>query len=476
MYERWYESEEALWQEARDRLHGIYGETSPLTALSRLETEEMLARGTGYIRFLKLQAGLREAGIDSSWDAFPSATLTGWLMNTSIINPLPPHTVCPKCHRAVFHPEVKDGWDLPESRCTCGTTLVRDGHDIPIDCFENRFTRQNRAFTLCVESSEEETLWRLVSEQYDERWETIQFQPPHGEGTIWSLLRQNERCYAIIPKGTNIPFPTEEGIYQLPDDRFRYDLVQIPEVVVCIEIHCPREQGPADQEPEEQALTEVPLDIPTDELLKPEILEKLRDQMERISGLVITASDDGTSFHAAKYYHPQMFPGHGIVKEYPEENISAYLPERITFSTIIQHLGIGMGIGWQWHGFAGEVVKAGEASYAEIPVTWEDLLQRIAEKLQEHGIRDKGIALRIMHDIRHGQLSNDTLNAIDALEFDDWFGRYLKFLSPGDLEGKALLITEAYELLYRIKNKELKGIDKASTFFTVRKINPKSSI
>ena len=130
MYNKQSEAEEALWQEARKRLHAVYGETLPIIFQSRFDAEEILMRGTGMIEHLNLKAALWKKGVRCcNWFAMESS-LTAWLLGAGFVNPLPPHTVCPRCKKTVLHPEVKDGWDLSMEKCECGANLKRYGHGI----------------------------------------------------------------------------------------------------------------------------------------------------------------------------------------------------------------------------------------------------------------------------------------------------------------------------------------------------------
>ena len=55
-----------------------------------------------------------------------------YLLGLSPTNPLPPHYICPVCHRMefIFDDSTIDGCDLSPRRCTCGALMEVDGHNL----------------------------------------------------------------------------------------------------------------------------------------------------------------------------------------------------------------------------------------------------------------------------------------------------------------------------------------------------------
>ncbi len=124
-----------LWEKAEKRMKELYGEDPPLLIRNRFILERnALHRSNAVIMFDILAqtseaARLKNAGFSTA-DAM---CFTSWLLGATEVNPLEPHLRCPKCRRVEFYPEFKSGWDIPEKTCTCGTRMIPDGQNIPVE-------------------------------------------------------------------------------------------------------------------------------------------------------------------------------------------------------------------------------------------------------------------------------------------------------------------------------------------------------
>lgn len=80
------------------------------------------------------------------------------------------------------------------------------------------------------------------------------------------------------------------------------------------------------------------------------------------------------------------------------------------------------------------------------------------------GIRDKGIAQKVIAGIEYEALSEDTLREVSALGFPVWFTDYLNYIVSHGLGSKENLIISAYGLLHKIAKKKWIGILGAKSY------------
>ena len=124
-----------------------YGKTVPRQIQERYasELDHIVANGFApyYILASMLAAKSRELGYLHNLRGSAGGSFIVYLLGISEVNPLPPHTCCPRCRRVEFvdAEEYPSGFDLNRSdrerkRCpSCGATLIGDGHDIPVEFF-----------------------------------------------------------------------------------------------------------------------------------------------------------------------------------------------------------------------------------------------------------------------------------------------------------------------------------------------------
>lgn len=122
------------------RLHNIYGSKVDPLIQARYDTELKNIRENNTASIYMLSTGIvdeaKSEGYITGTRGSIGATLVGFLLGLTKCNPLPPHYVCPKCHKIVWNATVSDGFDAEPKNCDeCGTLMKPDGHNIPYETF-----------------------------------------------------------------------------------------------------------------------------------------------------------------------------------------------------------------------------------------------------------------------------------------------------------------------------------------------------
>jgi len=120
--------------------HRIYGEQLDELISKRIETEldAIIGNGYGVIYFvchLIIKRSNDDGYIVGSRGSVGSS-LVATLSDITEVNPLPPHYVCPKCHKLIWQKDVASGYDLADKNCPdCNTKMIGDGQNIPFETF-----------------------------------------------------------------------------------------------------------------------------------------------------------------------------------------------------------------------------------------------------------------------------------------------------------------------------------------------------
>ena len=119
-----------------------YGENPPEFLKERLkkELDGIISNGysVNYYLAYKIVHKANSDGYIVGSRGSVGSSFVAMMADITEVNPLPPHYLCPNCHRFELSsdPNIRSGFDLPPKRCpACGTPMIADGQNIPFETF-----------------------------------------------------------------------------------------------------------------------------------------------------------------------------------------------------------------------------------------------------------------------------------------------------------------------------------------------------
>ena len=417
--EGYLKAEKESWQTIWDHFEELYGEDAPLPLVSQLAEEEQAYSGTGLINHYRLLSELEDTG--EIRNGIPT-TLIGWLSGVNQINMMPPHTRCPRCHRTVFHPEVEDGWDLPAEKCTCGETLIRDGHNIP----HHLMRVKTNHLSIAVRYADPKALQQRVEDLYGGYWKLCEYIDPDTKET-WDLFGSEGRhAYMILPRQCELPGPVVNGVYQLSDQ----DTILVgKQILLRIETAAKFDDG--------STFPARLFGVPSfhESLLLPETLRqawggrKMYRKEPPDRALADDPETDNEFLKELDIY--EVYVPENDEERQKElamyEDISPWLPTEPTFSDLARLLALNPAL-W-WNGI-NKLLKSGQVSFSELPLTRESLHDKIREQTRRIGIWDNGIPDMVLAEVTAGTVSEHTIRILRACGAKEWLITLVKDILP----------------------------------------------
>lgn len=143
-----------LVEKANKRLKEVYGNCTEEIIINRFNEELNIIQKENYAEVFLLYALLcdeatKQGYHHQSFNGVTSSSFISWLLGLTEINPLPPHTVCPKCFNVVWYLDEEDGFDIKEDICKrCEAKTKKDGHNLSYKLLFQE--KEDRNLDLCV--------------------------------------------------------------------------------------------------------------------------------------------------------------------------------------------------------------------------------------------------------------------------------------------------------------------------------------
>lgn len=373
-----------LWLAAYEKL-SLYGAYPPAICWSRLAAEEAALQGTDAIQGYAVLGKIKREALARHTAIIVCGTVgssfAAWLLGGTEVNPLPPHYICPKCGKAEFVQNVRDGFDLPPKQCDCGGEYLRDGHSIPFEGYA-KAERSGTNIELRVSDTFKPIAVQILLDFYKGVAEVLPVMV-QSEDNGWCVER-----YVVLPKQKAKPKVSEDGFWYVDSDEYW----QWQENETTFNFIIGKQLNAL-----EKLRDSTGINPPNPQLcLTPQMAEALyRRRCER--------------------------------QAFITEQLSDVIPD---FDLLLRVDLLSHATG-AWDGNGAQLLREGEANFRDIPAAREDIFNAIDMRLAQNGIRDSGLALLVMEKARKGLfysqgMDSDVEKMVLTLGLPGWYPDYLK--------------------------------------------------
>ncbi len=373
-----------LWEQAYANLFLLYREDPPVECLHRLVAEESLLRGTDAIKCFATLGKLCTIAREQSVPVVAStvnSSFAAWLMGATMVNPLPPHYRCPVCGKIEFVSTVRNGFDLPAKKCSCGKELIRDGHDIPHQSFTN-YLRNGIDTTIYTPEEFKPTALRILQESYAGFAEIlpVRFNTDDPQPYVQYVV-----CSAEKEK----PTVSADGYWDTDWETFEHWHTGATRFFFY-----------SDEQIEQLHQQQISTGIPSPD-------------MQALLNSTLTEA-----LLKSKY---QMLL---------EKSEHLPLQEPVSFDLLLRIDGLFCAVD-VWGDKTIDHLQSGQAGFWDLPVFREDVFQAISNALAKYNIHDSSLALLVMDNVRTGRYTRKPMphsveTLLRQLALQDWYIDLLK--------------------------------------------------
>ena len=459
-----------LWETVRGKLYEKFGPKPHAAFLARFESEKIALEASDIIFHMNAAATVIQATRSKNNQLFSGYTANGsfvaWLWGIDTVNPLPPYVHCPRCHYTALHPEVRDGWDLPEQVCPeCGQVMERDGHGVPFAEFAYRATHDlDKQRALSVPQEHLHSCKALLERAYAGIYRVQPFD------TAFHDMRMNpehnmEESYILLPLHEPQPKLAEDGylVIDYTDKAQEKWLKQYNTIKIS-------DNYPFDQERVlstfEQNDTVLHAALLQDQSLYEAYWKKQceRNPENKVMSLHRIDPENVDLLAEAERLKPHTVAWNSIAE------LLGNTP--IHFSTLVKASMIFAKGDWEnrYH----DELQSGHFSFMDIPTEPEDVYKRIISKITPDACVGMDFVLRIIVEMREGKyleagIDEETRSILSMLGLEDWYIDFMEKLNPFADNGEEVINSLLAELAILWLEQHLIDVETGAGRFSLMK-------